>query len=665
MEISELKLTPKRKLICEKLDFKNSNDILNYYPFKYENYVITPYYSFKEGNQVVFEAEVISNPTIFRKGRIVVSRLRVLCEEHELLVTIFNRPWIRNLQVNQTITIIGKYDGYDKVTALNYFEKDALDCIGIIPTYSLKEGISQNEIKKLIKYTYDLCLDELDNDLLPNDITSAHGLITYSEAIKNIHFPQDEISLKKAISRLKYEEFLRFYIALDIIKGNSETIIKTKKEFDVNKINEFISSFNYELTSDQIKTKDDILNDLSSNKIMYRLVQGEVGSGKTAIAMIGLYANYLAGYSGCLMAPTEILAKQHYKTLSEALSPFGVKVGLLYSTIENENEIKNKIKNGEIDIIVGTHALFSQDVEYHNLGLVIADEQHRFGVKQRKALKDKGENCDFILMSATPIPRTLASSIYGDMDISTIETLPIGRKGCQTYLINNNSIVSIMDDIKAKLNEGRQIYIIAAAIDKNENYNAKDVNGLYNALKDELKPYNIGLMHSKLNGLEKDNIMNDFYNNTIQVLISTTVVEVGVNVKNATMMIIYDADKFGLSQIHQLRGRVQRGNYEGICYLLTDSKEENVLNRLNVLVKTNDGFKVSYEDLRLRGPGDILGTRQSGLPTFILGNLIEDERFINEARKDAKKIINNTKNNKDYEKYFAYISKIWATNYID
>ena len=665
MDINELKLTAKRKLICEKLGFKNSYDILNYYPFKYENYVITPYDCFKEGNQVVFEAEVISNPTIFRKGRIIISRFRVLCEEHELLITIFNRPWIRNLQVNQIVTIIGKYDGYDKVTALNYFEKGANDCIGIIPTYSLKEGISQNEIKKLIKYTYDLCIDELKNDSLPVDLINAHGLISYEDAIYNIHFPKDELSLKKAISRLKYEEFLRFYIALDIIKGKSDTVIKTKKKFDNSKVNEFISSFGYKLTEDQIKTKNDILDDLASNKIMYRLVQGEVGSGKTAIAMIGLYANYLAGYTGCLMAPTEILAKQHYKSLCDALNPFGVNVGLLYSTIENEKEIKKQIINGEIDIIVGTHALFSEDVEYHNLGLVIADEQHRFGVKQRKALKDKGKNCDFILMSATPIPRTLASSIYGDMDISTIETLPLGRKGCVTHLVNKNSIVSIMDDIKAKLREGRQIYIIAAAIDKNDNYNAKDVNGLYNALKDELKPYNISLMHSKLSSIEKDEIMNNFYDNSIQVLISTTVVEVGVNVKNATMMIIYDADKFGLSQLHQLRGRVQRGNYEGSCYLLTDSKDENVLNRLNVLVNTNDGFKVSYEDLRLRGPGDILGTRQSGLPAFVLGNLIEDERFITEARKDGKQIVNNIKNNEDYNNYFTYISKIWATNYID
>lgn len=662
MDIKDLILTDKRKQIVERFGFINSEDILSFYPFKYEEYEITPYVCFKEGNQVVFEAEIITSPSTFRKGRMAISKFKVLCEDNELAITIFNRPWVRNLQINQKVTIIGKYDGMNKVTAFNYYAKDAEDVTGIIPTYSIKEGITQNEIKKLIKYVYDKCANELI-DTIPNDLVSEHHLISYKEAIENIHFPSNKEMLQKAMSRLKYEEFLRFYVALDVLKGDNNQL-KTPKIFDINKVNEFVETLGYELTVDQIKAKDDILNDLSSSKIMYRLIQGEVGCGKTAVAMIGMYANYLSGKQGALLAPTEILAKQHYESLSKALIPFGVRVGVLYSAMEQESKIKEKIKNGEIDIIVGTHALFSDDVEYKDLGLVIADEQHRFGVKQRKALKAKGENVDFMLMSATPIPRTLASSIFGDMDISTIASLPQGRKGCKTYLIKKNSVIDILDDIKTKLNEGRQIYIIAAAIDKSDNYKAKDVNGLYNALKGELEPFNVYLLHGKLSTEEKDEVMNRFNNNEIQVLISTTVVEVGVNVKNATMMIIYDADKFGLSQLHQLRGRVQRSSYEGSCYLLTDNKDNNVLNRLQVLVNSNDGFEISMEDLKLRGPGDILGTRQSGLPAFILGNLLEDGRFVEAAKKDAHKICDN-QNNIEYHKYYELIANIASKNYID
>jgi len=663
MDLKAIKLTDKRKQICEKLDFKDSKDILSYYPFRYEYIVKTAYADFKIGEQVCFEAELISYPSTFRYGKLNSTKFKVLYDDEELSITIFNRPWIRNIKMNESITIIGKYDGNNKVTATNYYEKPIEEVEGIIPLYPSKDGISQNEIKKLINLAYENSEDELIDDI-PNNLIENHHLISYKQAIKNIHNPGNTNLLKQAISRLKYEEFLRFYVALDIIKGDSNKNIKNNKKFDINKVNDFISSFPFTLTSDQIKCKDDILSDIASNRIMYRLIQGEVGSGKTAIAMIGLYANYLSGYQGALMAPTEILAKQHYESLCNSLSDFGVKIAVLYSAMDNEKQVKEDIKNGKYDIIVGTHALFSKDVDYNNLGLVIADEQHRFGVKQRRSLKDKGNNVDFLLMSATPIPRTLASSIYGDMDISTIETLPLNRKGCKTYLIKKNSIVDILDELKEKLKQGRQIYIIAAAIEKSDNYKAKDVTGLYNALKSELSPYTVSLMHGKLTSEEKDQIINDFNQNNIQVLISTTVVEVGVNVKNATMMVVYDADKFGLSQLHQLRGRIQRGEHEGTCFLLTDSKQKETLDRLNVLCQTNDGFKISYEDLKIRGPGDILGTRQSGLPTFVLGNLIEDSKFIEAARNDAKDICANLSDIEN-ERYYTKIMELAATNYID
>ncbi len=647
MDLNELKLTPKRMEICHKLGLNDSEDILSYYPFRYEEYIETPFNEFRIGEQVCFIGELASYPSTFRKGKLSTTRFNVLYEDEILHVTIFNRPWIRNIGMNEKITVIGKYDGNFKVTASAYYTKDVLG--KIISLYPLKEGISQNDIKKLIAYTFDRCVDEIVDDI-PQDLLESHGLIGRLEALRNIHEPRDRKLLTKAISRLKYEEFLRFYLTLDILKSETSQARKNKKDFDMAKVDAFIDSLGFELTPDQARAKDDVLNDLSSAGVMYRLIQGEVGSGKTAVAMIGLYANHLAGYQGALMAPTEILARQHYESLKKQMEPFGVNVGVLYGAMDNERQIKKMIADGEIDLIVGTHALFSKDVAYERLGLVIADEQHRFGVRQRQALKEKGKDCDFILMSATPIPRTLASSIYGDMNISTIATMPQGRKGCVTKLIGKNSIIDILDNIRNDLNEGRQIYVIAAAIDRSDSYKAKDVSGLYHALKEELRPFEVALMHGRLDSGEKERIMKDFAENRIQVLVSTTVVEVGVNVKNATVMIIYDADRFGLSQLHQLRGRVQRSDQAGKCYLLTDNKDDDVLKRLNILVNSNDGFEISYEDLKIRGPGDILGTRQSGIPAFILGNLIEDTRFIDAARRDAHMIFSQRKDSDYYRK---------------
>lgn len=660
MNLDELKLTAKRKEICEKLSLNDSDEILSYYPFRYEENEPVPYIDFRIGAQVCFVGELVSYPSTFRRGRLSTTRFKVLYDEEILTVTIFNRPWIRNMKMNEVLTVTGKYDGNNKVTASNYYAGDVTG--KIIPYYPTKEGISQNDIRKLIQAVYVKCADQLEDDI-PHELIEKHRLIDKKAAICNIHMPQNRKALAQSISRLKYEEFLRFYVALGVLKENTSDTGKTGKEFDEDKVRAFTDSLGFVLTKDQQTAVEDILKDLHSSKTMYRLVQGEVGSGKTAVAMIGLYANFLAGYQGALMAPTEILAKQHYESLKRQLEPFGVKTAVLYSAVNDDKSIKRQLREGQIDVIVGTHALFSQDVEYRKLGLVIADEQHRFGVRQRQALKNKGENCDFILMSATPIPRTLASSFYGDMDISTIATLPSGRKGCKTYLIRKNSIAGVLDMVKDKLAEGRQIYVIAAAIEANENYKAKDVNGLCDALSKALSPYKVALLHGKLDSEEKDRIMDLFSRNEIQVLVSTTVVEVGVNVKNATMMVVYDADRFGLSQLHQLRGRVQRSDYEGTCLLLSDNRDEDVLKRLEVLCRTNDGFEISMEDLKMRGPGDILGTRQSGLPAFVLGNLIEDTRFIEAARQDADMIISQ-KEDEAYSSYYGKILKMANQNFI-
>lgn len=664
MELKDLKLTDKRKLICEKLNLNDSDDILRYYPFRYEEHNIKHFKDFKEGEEAFFEAELISSPSTYRyQYKKSVTRFKVLYEDEEINVTIYNRPWAKSLAINSKLSIIGKYEGNNKVVASNYYQKEIKDIAGIMPIYSLKEGINQNEIRKLIEFVYLKSKNSLIDEL-PSIYRENHQLLDYKDAILNIHFPSNYEMLKKSLSRLKYEEFLRFYLALEYLKTSTSSENKKIKNFNDKDVENFINSFDFKLTGDQLKASKDIIKDLKSNKTMYRLLQGDVGSGKTAVAMIALFANYLSGYQGAIMAPTEILAKQHYDSFLKLFENTNVRIALLYSGLKEANEIKEDLKNGKIDIVIGTHALFQEDVEFNSLGLVIADEQHRFGVKQRRALKEKGKETDFLLMSATPIPRTLASSIYGDMDVSTIEALPKERKGCKTYLIKKNSIVDIIEELKNKLNEGRQVYIIAAAIEASDNFKAKDTERLHQSLTEGLSPFSVGLLHGRMSSDEKDLIMTKFNNNQIQVLVSTTVVEVGMNVKNATVMVIYDADRFGLSQLHQLRGRIQRGDKEGTCYLLTDNKEKEVLERLNVLCKTNDGFEISMQDLKLRGPGDILGTRQSGLPAFILGNLLEDDRFIKSAKLDAKEIYKN-REDKENERFYKSVTLNASKNVID
>ena len=639
--MSKLKYTPKRLEILKRLGINDSEEVLRYYPFRYEKYEIMPFKSFKEGERVVFEGEIITSPSSYRyKRNLSIVRFKVLVEdEYELTLTIFNRIWAKILKINDRLIIIGKYEGERKVTVTNYYNAAKKDMLGIIPVYPLKEGMSQNDIKKIIDFTIQKT-DFSELEMIPFEYVKVHGLCSFNEAIRNIHHPQDELGLKKALARLKYEEFLNFYLALELLRG--EKSLKTPKVFDIKKIDELISGLEFDLTKDQAKAIKEILDDMRSDKVMYRLLEGDVGSGKTIVAIIALYANYLSGHKGVMMAPTEILAYQHFESLVVALEALGVRIELLTGSSRDKEGVKKRLKEGDFDIVIGTHALFYEDVKIADVSLIITDEQQRFGVMQRRKLKNKGENSDFLMMSATPIPRTLANTIYGDMDVSIIETMPKERKGCDTFLLLKNDIKPIVSELKAILDKGEQIYVIAAAISKSEMIKAKDVYELEAELKKIFPEVNIGTLHGKMSASEKEAIMKAFYDRKIAILISTTVVEVGVSVKNATAMVVYDADRFGLSQLHQLRGRIQRGNRRGAFYLLSDSKDENTLKRLKTLAMTNDGFKIALEDLKIRGMGDILGTRQSGLPDFILGNIFSDTKIIAAAKEDAKKIAQST-----------------------
>lgn len=636
-----LKLTPKRLEALDSLGIHTVEELLTYYPYRYETMNVKPFEEWQLKENITFEGEVVSRISTFHKGKLTISSFEVSAYDHVLRVTIYNRPWVHGLNMNQKITIQGIYNGANKVTAINYDEKPLAEHQQVTPLYSTKEGIPQKTIRACIEKVYEEVVNEI-YDIVPEKLLRHYRLLRKAEALRRIHFPKSMDDVKTATRTLKYEEFLRFFTAIELMKNEEgRGTYKQPRIADRNKVNRLIQKLPYRLTPDQQKALNDILDDMGSTRPMYRLIQGDVGCGKTAVAALGLYGAVTAGYQAALLAPTEILARQHLLSLKNMIQDESVRIDVLYSGLapKKKEEILARVKSGEIDILIGTHSIIQEDIVFHRLGMVVTDEQQRFGVEQRRALRDKGTQVDFLLMSATPIPRTLASALYGDMDISTIETMPPGRKTPITKYIEENSFRSVLDDVMRLLKSGHQLYVICAAVEENEEYDARNVKQMSVNLAKLFHGYHVGTLYGALPSEEKQKVMHAFADNQLQVLVSTTVVEVGMNVVNATGMIIYDADRFGLSQLHQLRGRIQRGDEQGQCWLLSDSKDPAVKERLNVLVKSNNGFEIAAEDLRLRGPGDILGKRQSGLPGFILGNLVEDTNMMNAARRDAGEIV--------------------------
>lgn len=662
MDLSDksLKLTKKKIEMLNRLGIYDTDALLSYYPTRYEVLNILPYQEWKVKEHVTFEAEVVSGVRSFRKGKLVTSSFEVMVDEHVLRITIFNRPWASKLMINDKITITGIYMGKDRVTALTYDTK-SLDAHPVItPVYTLRSGITQKMVRDAISRVYEACQNEM-HDIVPEPLIARYRLLRRFAAIRAIHFPTSMQDVKAACRTLKYEEFLKFFTAMNLLKNeNSSGIYKQPRYFDVRKIKAAVDRLPFSFTKDQSTVLNEILADMSSDHVMYRLVQGDVGCGKTAVASFAMLACVYSGYQAALLAPTEILARQHFESVRNMLEGEKLNIALLYSGMSDveKDAVKQGLSEGTVDIVIGTHAMLEEDVNFKNVGLVIADEQQRFGVSQRRTLRQKGVMCDFLLMSATPIPRTLASTIFGDMDISTIETMPEGRKIPETRYIHENSFRSVLDEVKTLLDKGRQLYIICAAVEQNEDYHVRNVADVKENVQKLFPSYKAAMLYGKMNSKEKQDIMRAFAENDVQILVSTTVVEVGMNVVNATGMIVYDADRFGLSQLHQLRGRIQRGSEKGYCWLLSDTRDEKSMERLQVLVKTCNGFEISYEDLRLRGPGDILGTRQSGLPDFIIGNLVTDTAIINTARDDAQVIVND----KDNAAYSAILDEAQRHN---
>lgn len=667
-DIKLLKTTSRRLEILASMNITTLEDLIYQYPYRYE--VIEEKYPTDEDEHLIIEATVISPVKIFFKGK--MSRMSFEVEDKYLQhfqVSIFNRHFLRqHLKLGTTITIIGKCVNH-RITASDIKIKPLQDISGIYPVYSLKEGITQKSFRQYVKKAFSLLNHEFD-DFIPEKYRIQHHLIRKESALYCIHFPENKKDVQEALKYLKYEEFLKFQLTMQLMKQQRTQEMGIAKDFDVTQLQSLILSLPFALTKDQQTAIKEIVEDLKSPQMMYRFLQGDVGSGKTVVSSVALYANYLAGYQGALMAPTEILATQHYQTLSRFFENTDVRIELLTGSLslKEKERVYQAIQSGEADIVVGTHALFQKKVVYHNLGFVITDEQHRFGVMQRKALKNKGQQVDFLIMSATPIPRTLAISMYGDMDVSTIKTMPQGRLSVKTQYIHSSSMKPILKHLKSYLAQGGQCYVICPLVEDSENLEAKSASQIAEAMQKYFQTqYNVGLLHGQMKEDEKEKVMNGFLNNTIQILVSTTVVEVGVDVKNANMMVIYNAERFGMSQLHQLRGRIGRGQEQAYCYLMSSSSSKEAVERLKYLEKSHDGFEISLYDLKLRGPGEVLGQRQSGLPTFLVADIMKDFPILSIARKDADEIIHDYIQNHEYQGIVCKIQEKLQVNneYVD
>lgn len=649
---------PRKAEKLNKLGIFTLKDLVFYFPRQFEDRnnlkkIIQLENEEKATIKVVIVGISTSSP---RKG-MNITKVDVRDETGYAKLVFFNQDYVKNtFRPGDTILVFGKIKKEFKTIELSSCEVEHLtnspkNTCKVMPIYPLTYGVTNKEIISIIKNV--LSDKELKiKEYLPKRIIEKYKLCSIDYAVRNIHAPSSKEALKIALYRIVFEEFLILQLGLFMFKNGVDEVDGIKFE-ENERLEDILNSLPFKLTGAQDRALNEITKDMTSNKLMNRLVQGDVGSGKTVVALLALANCVLNGYQGALMAPTEILAEQHYISLTDTLEEFGMKVELLVGSLtkKQKEKVLERVKNNEVDILIGTHALIEDKVEFNNLGLVITDEQHRFGVRQRNKLSSKGINPDILVMTATPIPRTLALILYGDLDISIIDELPPGRQPIETIAVDKGKRDRAYNSlVRAEVEKGRQVYIVCPLVEESEAIEAKAAVELVEELKLEyFSDLRVGLLHGKMKASEKDSIMKSFKNKEIDILVSTTVIEVGVNVPNATLMIIENAERFGLAQLHQLRGRVGRGSHKSYCILIYASKSEVCKQRMSIMEETNDGFKISEKDLEIRGPGEFFGTRQHGLPELKVANIFKHMKILKIAQQEARYILGNDHKLQNFE----------------
>ena len=648
LELSKVKgIGPKTEMLLNKIGITNIDDLVTHYPFRYDVLKRSNLKEVTEEEKIVIDGKVESIPLIVRfKGGLNKLNFRLATPQGPVGVSIFNRAFLKpQLEIGTSIIVLGKFDQKKNIINASDIKFGALsNTEKIEPVYHTTSGLNQ---KTLSGYINNVLLKHGNDieDKIPRYLLDKYDFLNKKTALNIVHNPPNFEKLKEASMRLKYEELFEFMFKINYLR-----LEKEKSDLGINRqgnkkdLDKIIKSLSYELTNDQQKVLNEIIEDLDSDKRMNRIIQGDVGSGKTIVSFLAMYYNYLCGYQSALMAPTEILAIQHFNNMKQVFKDTDINIELLTGSITKKDKqpIYKGLKDGSINIVIGTHALIQDEVEYNNLGLVVTDEQHRFGVNQRTNLKNKGVKPDVLYMSATPIPRTYALTIYGDMDVSIIKEMPKGRKPVKTIVRSEAQIKEVLEKMHEELKNNHQIYVIAPLIEDSENVDLTTVCNLRDKMNLAFgSKYKIDIVHGKMAPAAKDLIMGEFKQNKVNILISTTVIEVGVDVPNATMMVIFDANRFGLSTLHQLRGRVGRSDLESHCILISNADTK----RLEIMESTHDGFVISEEDFKLRGSGDIFGTKQSGDMSFKIANLKSDYKILSQAKKDSLEFLKD----KDYD----------------
>lgn len=660
MELADVKGIGAKKIkILQDMGIYSVDDLLTFYPYRYEVMEATTLGSNYNEERIVINAIVETTATVsYIKKNFNKLQFRVNHHGKVMYAVIFNRAFLKpNLVIGKMITLLGKYNEAKNTFVCDDIKLTPVTKKEIIPIYHSKQGLKSSDIHKIIENA--LTDSSKLKCYVPPAFAMKYDFVSKKQALRMIHSPHNLEELKKAQVFLKYEELFLYLFKIAYMKMDNENTGKEEKYIDPKIVAEFIAKLPFSLTDSQEEAINLILKDMASPKKMNRLVLGDVGSGKTVISFISMFANFGAGYQSVLMAPTEVLARQHFEVALKYFADFNICVDILVGSMQKKEKerVKERLISGEIDILIGTHAIIEESVKFYRLGLVITDEQHRFGVKQREILKSKGEVPDALYMSATPIPRTYALTLYGDLDVSFIRHKPGGRKEIKTVIKKYSELKDILNKILEEVKAGHQVYVVASIIDDNEDLDLKSVETLkekFNLAYHDKIP--IEILHGKLKQKEKDLVMQRFKNNETKILISTTVIEVGVDVKNATVMVIFDADRFGLATIHQLRGRVGRNDLPSYCFLISDKEIE----RLKVLEESNDGFYIAEKDLELRGEGDLFGTMQSGIKTFKIADLKTDLKIMMQARSDSEEYLKTEeyKNNMSYKKVVKDLERL-------